>query len=285
MLLDLSKPEVEEYCLRTLSKLIEEIGVDCYRQDFNFAPLPYWRGADTEERRGMTEILHINALYRIWDGLLSRFPHLIIDNCASGGRRNDIELLRRSMPLWRSDYQCPANHDPEVVQCHTVSYNSFLPYSGSGSGRYYDTYRFRSAMGASLTTNYTFSQRDAFGDDPEKMAWLRGMLKEYLAVRPYFSEDAVPLTEHSAALDVWCATQYHRPSDGTGLLTVFRREHSPYETARFPLSYLEEDATYRVKDTDGTFDQYLSGKELSQGLLLTQEKRSAKLYLYQKVKV
>jgi hypothetical protein len=111
------------------------------------------------------------------------------------------------------------------------------------------------------------------------------MLKEYLAVRPYFSEDAVPLTEHSAALDVWCATQYHRPSDGTGLLTVFRREHSPYETARFPLSYLVEDATYRVKDTDGTFDQYLSGKELSQGLLLTQEKRSAKLYLYQKVKV
>jgi hypothetical protein len=108
----------------------------------------------------MTEILHINALYRIWDGLLSRFPHLIIDNCASGGRRNDIELLRRSMPLWRSDYQCPANHDPEVVQCHTVSYNSFLPYSGSGSGRYYDTYRFRSAMGASLTTNYTFFMRE-----------------------------------------------------------------------------------------------------------------------------
>ena len=73
-------------------------------------------------------------------------------------------------------------------------------------------------------------------------------------------------------------------ADGTGLLTVFRREHSPYETARFPLSYLEEDATYRVRDTDGTFDRYLTGRELTDGILLTQEKRSAKLYLYQRVK-
>ena len=285
LLLDLSKPEAERYCLDTLSRLIEDIGVDCYRQDFNFAPLPYWRGADTEERQGIHEILHINALYRIWDALLARFPHLFIDNCASGGRRNDIELLRRSMPLWRSDYQCPANHDPEVVQCHTVSYNSFLPYSGSGSGRLWDTYRFRSAMAASLTTNYTYSQRDTFGDDEEKLAWLGSMLREYLRARPYFTEDMVPLTEHSAALDVWCATQYHRPSDGTGLLTVFRREHSPYETAKFALRFLEEDATYRIKDTDGTFDGTFTGKELTEGISLSQEKRSAKLYFYEKVKV
>jgi alpha-galactosidase len=31
-------------------------------------------------------------------------PQLRIDSCASGGRRNDLETMRRAVPLWRSDY-------------------------------------------------------------------------------------------------------------------------------------------------------------------------------------
>ena len=29
---------------------------------------------------------------------------MLIDCCASGGRRNDLEVLRRAVPLWQSDY-------------------------------------------------------------------------------------------------------------------------------------------------------------------------------------
>jgi alpha-galactosidase len=29
---------------------------------------------------------------------------MLINTCASGGRRNDLETLRRSVPLLRSDY-------------------------------------------------------------------------------------------------------------------------------------------------------------------------------------
>lgn len=32
----------------------------------------------------MKEIRHIEGLYYFWDYLLSRFPNLLIDNCASG---------------------------------------------------------------------------------------------------------------------------------------------------------------------------------------------------------
>ena len=96
-LLDLGNEDAWKYIFGTLSGLIESIGIDCYRQDFNFAPLGYWRHNDAEDRRGIHEIKHINGLYRLWDALLGRFPHLIIDNCASGGRRIDIEMLRRSI--------------------------------------------------------------------------------------------------------------------------------------------------------------------------------------------
>ncbi len=104
------------YCFDTLAELIEKLNLHYYRQDFNILPLPYWRKNDTQDRIGISEIKHIMGLYRLWDALLERFPHLMIDNCASGGRRIDIETLRRSVPLWRSDAQCPANYRCEIAQ-------------------------------------------------------------------------------------------------------------------------------------------------------------------------
>lgn len=283
-LLNLGNQEAWEYCFETLSKLIEELHIDCYRQDFNFSPLAYWRKNDDPDRKGITEIKHINGLYLLWDKLLEKFPHLIIDNCASGGRRIDIETLRRSIPLWRSDLQCPANYDIEGSQCHNQSFNLWMPYSGTGSGRSYDEYRIRSAYAAALTTNYSFSEREAFCDTEEKIDFIKKYTEEYLKVRPYFSEDFYALTEVSEKLDVWCAMQFHRPAQNDGLLEVFRRENAPYETACFMLRGIDENATYLFTDADGGAFT-VSGKDLvSHGLRMTvPEKRQAKIYFYRVV--
>ncbi len=93
-----------------LKEHISELKPDCLRIDFNFSPLPFWRENDAQDRNGITEIKYINAFYRLWNILPDQFPNLIIDNCASGGRRIDIETLKRSVPLWRSDLVCPANY-------------------------------------------------------------------------------------------------------------------------------------------------------------------------------
>lgn len=62
-------------------------------------PLEYWQAADVEDRQGITEIRHIEGLYKLWDELRQEFPNLIIDNCSSGGRRIDMETISRSLPL------------------------------------------------------------------------------------------------------------------------------------------------------------------------------------------
>ena len=280
--MNLGNADAWQYCYDTLSDLIERIGVDGYRQDFNMSPLPYWRHNDAEHRKGITEIKHINGLYRLWDALLERFPQLLIDNCASGGRRIDIEMLRRSIPLWRSDFQCPANYDIEASQIHNQTFNTWMPYSGTGSGRAYDPYRIRSAYGASLATNWSYSQRDTFADTAEKTEFIRKYTSEYLKVRPYFSEDFYPLTAVSSALDTWCATQFDRPSHHDGVLLIFRREASPYETAVFPLFAIEENAAYELTDADGG-TQILSGKELSDGLTISISRRESKVLFYKKL--
>lgn len=281
-LLNLGNEAAWSYCFETLSDLIERLNVSIYRQDFNFQPLPYWRKNDTPERRGITEIKHINGMYRLWDALLERFPYLLIDNCASGGRRIDIETLRRSVPLWRSDAQCPADPIPEIAQSHAMCHSAWMPYSGTGVGRvWFDTYRFRSAYAPALTTNFTFSERNVFGDDPEAMKWLDKMCNEYVRVRRYLSEDVYPLTAPSTSDDVWAAIQYHDPKTDSGIIQIFRRANSPYEEASLRLYGLDPEKKYAFEDADGgLFEEF--GKDLiTLGLRLKiTERRTAKLYFY-----
>lgn len=285
LLLNLGDGAAWEYCYSVLSELIERLGISVYRQDFNFGPLDYWRRNDTPDRRGVTEIKHINGLYRLWDALLDRFPQLLIDNCASGGRRIDIETLRRSIPLWRSDAQCPADPEPNITQAHALSHGSWLPYSGTGTGRiWYDTYRFRSAYSPALTTNFTFSERNTFGDDPEAMGWFGEMCDEYVKVRQYLSKDIYPLTKASGASDVWCAVQYHDPDTESGVLLVFRRNDAPYTECAFPLFGLLDGKTYRFTESGGE-TALCDGTELTnEGFTVRiAKRRDSRLYFYKTV--
>lgn len=282
MLLNLGDPAAWKYCCDLLSERIETLGVDVYRQDFNMAPLDFWRKNDTEGRRGMSEILHINGLYDLWDALLEKFPHLLIDNCASGGRRIDIETLRRSVPLWRSDVQCPANFPEKISQMHSAQFGQWMPHSGTGTGRAYDLYRFRSCYAPAMTTNYTFSERDAFGDDPEKIQWLRERGEEYRRVRPYLSCDMYPLLAPTYRDDAWAALQYDRPEQDDGVILVYRREKAPYREAAFPLHGLCAEKTYCFTDADTGEKTRCDGRTLLRdGFSVTMPTpRSAKVIFY-----
>ena len=283
-LLNLGDDKAWQYCFDTLCSLIEDLNVDIYRQDFNFSPLATWRANDAEDRQGISEIKHICGMYKLWDALLERFPNLIIDNCASGGRRIDIETLRRSAPFWRSDAQCTANCDPEILQCHTQSFNLWTPYAGTSSGRMYDEYCIRSAYSAAIAMSYPFSERESFCDDTDKIEFLKKYMAEYLKTRPYFSEDFYPLTETSPRTDIWCAVQFDRPDKGDGMIEVFKRESSPYETARFNLKAIDDNAKYLFTDADGG-EFTMDGATLNKnGLPITIiEKRKAKIYFYKKI--
>ena len=246
--------------------------------------LEYWKKKDTEDRQGIAEIRYIMGLYRLWDALLEKFPHLLIDNCASGGRRIDIETLRRSILLWRSDYQCLANNPPEGSQYHTMNYGRWLPFSGTGCGRLYDTYGIRSAYSPAMNAGYTFSEREDFGDDPQQLLWLKDRLEEYRKVRPYLSEDFYPLTQPSDRTDIWAAMQYHNPKQDEGVVLVYRRDFAHYETAKFQLYGLNAACDYTFTEADrGETAAYSGAELLESGLPVSvKEKRTAKIYFYKK---
>ena len=67
-------------------------------------PGPVWRGMDAADRVGIAEAKHITGLYKFLDDMRARFPDILQENCASGGRRIDLEMISRAHTYCRSDY-------------------------------------------------------------------------------------------------------------------------------------------------------------------------------------
>jgi alpha-galactosidase len=261
LLWNLGNPAARKFLTDFISSRIEEFGLGCYRQDFNFDPLPYWQAADAPDRQGISEIRHIEGLYAFWDELLARHPGLIIDNCASGGRRIDLETTGRATPLWRTD----GPRDPIAHQCHTLGLLAWVPLSATSQDLAGDDYEFRSSMCSALCLNWWVS-----GDAPAgtiradfPFAWGRKTLAQYRELRKFFYGDYYPLTSHSQARDVWMSYQLDRPDLGAGLVVALRRPESPYHTARFPLRGLDGNATYQITNLDTGERSARPGRDLS----------------------
>jgi alpha-galactosidase len=269
-----------------LLRQIKTLNIGCYRQDFNIH-VSYWFDVENEnnpDRVGIAEIKHVMGLYEMWDYLLDGAPGLIIDNCSSGGRRIDIETLRRSIPLWRSDFQCPSNHDLIGAQAHHMCFNSWMPYSGTGSGRVYDEMNPRSTYDSAFNLGYFFSMKEDDETLHQNIGFIKKYSEEYLALRPYFSEDFYPLTKVSSSPDAWAASQFDRPGEGDGIVQVYKRAGSPYETAKFGLRGIDTGRDYLITDLDGG-EFTVSGRELREkGFSVTiTESPKAKVFKYKKL--
>ncbi len=274
-LLDLGHPEAHRWLVEHISKTIREQGIDLYRQDYNVDPLGYWRGADTPERQGITENHYVTGYLAFWDALLQRFPNLLIDSCASGGHRNDLETLRRSLPFLRSDFI----QDAVGNQCHTYGLSFWMPYHGTGTGQL-GVYDLRSALSCPhFIACWDLRDRKLDYD------FLRRTIGDWRQYAPNYLGDFYPLTAHTTASDAWIAWQFDRPEAGLGVVQAFRRTHSIYESARLKLRGLDAKARYTVTELDRPdAAQQLTGAELmDRGLLVTASAQPAAVVVtYQK---
>jgi alpha-galactosidase len=258
---NLGDPAARRFLTDFICSKISEFGLGCYRQDFNMDPLPYWRAADAPDRQGMAEIRHIDGLYAFWDELLARNPSLLIDNCASGGRRLDLETLGRATPFWRTD----GPRDPIAHQCHTYGLLTWVPLSATSQDRARDDYEFRSSMCSALCLNWWVA-----GDVPAERIpddfpfdWAKATLAQYLKLRPFYYGDYYPLTSYSQAADVWMAYELNLEESGKGLVVALRRPESPYQIARFQLHGIDESASYRLTNLDSKAQTVVAGNELT----------------------
>ncbi len=258
-LLKLGQPAARDWVTHKVSAMVDSQGIDVYRQDFNIDPLGYWRSADTPDRQGIAEIRHVEAYYRFWDDLHRSHPQLLIDTCASGGRRNNLETLRRSVPILRSDY----TQEPIGCQGQTYGLSLWVPLAGTGVFPK-DKYLARSCMAPIFGMAYDVREK---GNDWERM---RRMYADWKRLAPFMLADYWPLTAYSRADDAWIGWEWNRPESGDGMIQMFRRPSAKDPSRLVKLRGLIANSRYELQDLDSNKTFRFTGRTLmDKGVELT----------------
>ncbi len=223
-LLNYSDPECFDFVLNLLDAHIKTGEIDIYRQDFNFTPDKYFEENEEPDRVGAMENLHMQALIRLYDELRIRNPGLIIDNCAAGGTRNEMDLMRRSVPLQYTDMHID---DPSRRVFHYYEMFSFIPYFRAhakrrdetrSNKRSTDEYAYLCAMAPSVTVCHDWYESEKCYNTAKKMLPIWKKCAEY-----ELKADFYRLTDPESG---WYAVQFHDESDNSGFIHVIRTENS-----------------------------------------------------------
>ena len=284
-LLDLGNPEALRWAIDTFEGLIKDGRVRVYRQDFNFAPAPYWACNTEENRDGILENKHIQGYYAYWDALIERNPGLWMDSCASGGRRNDLETMRRSVPLHYTDVGY-GNHPIKQLQ-HRQMFE-WIPYfrahnmnwdepdgTYGGTNHPVDEFGYQNALTPSVTSMLEW-------DDPEELCaigrrfhpvWRR-------AAQLMLSCDYYPLTECRMSAEDWYAMQFDGEEEG--FIQVIRNIGVKTDSVTL-YPHVDQTKTYTFTDPLGKRSLTVDGATLARdGWCETLPHRSGVVWFYTK---
>ncbi len=285
-LLNLGIPQCRQWLTDHVCALIKDNGIKIYRQDHNFEPLEHWRENEVDDRQGVNENLHVQGYLQYWDELLLRNPGLWIDSCASGGRRNDLETLRRSVPLHYTDYGY-GDH-PVKLAFHRTMYE-WIPYFKEsavswdigGHTRFaheVDSFSFHCGFAPMLSTGLDIERDDYDYGLAQKMIEIWRRASELLLYGDYY-----PHTPFHRDPKRWVAWQFDSPESGLGFIQGIRLPQSPEKSISLFPKNVSEGAVYTFENLETKETQEISGEELtSHGFTIALEKRSGAIWFYSK---
>lgn len=284
-LLDYSRPEVQEWVRNMLDGYIRELDIRYIRHDFNIDPLPFWNEKDPDNRRGITQIRHIEGFYRIIDWIREHHPATVLECCASGGRRIDLETASRFHTFWISDQTI----DPDIVRFRLEGMNYFLPgnygyvcYSlplPSQKNFQASDFGFQSFFGGGFGTGGRVHEWPA-----SMKQQARGHVGVYKGIRKFLVKDYYPLAPEPRDIYAWEAWQFHDPETDEGFVQVFRVE-STEESKRFMPKAFDCSATYQFSDPySGKTFQLTGARVIADGLEFRAPRMSSQILTYSRLK-
>jgi alpha-galactosidase len=281
------------YITKLIDNLIKANGIDIYRQDYNVAPLDRIQSLDKPGRTGLTENLYVQGYLQFWDDLLKRNPGLIIDSCASGGRRNDLETMRRSVPLHYSDFgygntvvkqgfqntlfqwfpyfkEMPVSDELDVANRLRAQANK--PQTNIDEFAYY----------IGISAPLTCAIINLNSDDSDFNSVLN-FKKIWEQVANYFIDgDYYLLGKNTRTTDIWTVRQFDMPGAGEGVFQLFRNiDNKDASFVIHPKCTIKSDAKYEFTNIASGSKTEISGSELiKNGFKVSLRKREACLIKY-----
>ena len=271
--LNFAKPEVRRWARAVIDRLVGGDRVDWLKFDYN-VDVGEDFDSPSSPRSGTVLHDHLRNYAGFLDQLRADYPNLVIENCASGGLRFDLDIIAHTHTTWVSDvveprrsvqlaYGCTVEFTPEVCNHWMVGDKENGSVDTAASPGWWD-FMFRVPMNGQ------------FGISSRLAEWTPELKKRaienvalYKRVRPVITgADVYHLTPPPAAGANpvgWMALQYNSGDCNRSVVMAYRLGRSEPQQV-FRLRGLDPEQRYRVT-SEGRPAGVLTGRQLaSQGL-------------------
>ncbi len=288
---NLADEEAYQWLRNKVLTTIRKYKIGLYREDFNAEPAASWTIKDHfigPHRIGITENIYTQNHFRLWEEVIALQVALggcnYIDDCASGGGRNDILSLRYSYPFNRSDADWAMVYPHSMPLRLAFSHATFkwLPIAGVYVNEMADgqlgMYNLRASYAPIMTYACQFYHNT-------KLDWdnLLAAQQEWKGINKYLTKDYYPLTPYHKVSDdkTWDVFQFMDPKTGEGIIQGFRKEHCESRVCEVKVQGLDNDAYYQISDPDGlNVLAKVKGAALAKGYSIILENPASACLLY-----
>jgi alpha-galactosidase len=253
LVLNLARPDVHEYVLGFLDKLLNDNDIAFLKWDYNrnWAEPGWDQLPAAEQKRVYVEFTR--SLYAILAELRRRHPNVEIESCSGGGGRVDLGILRYTDEVWPSDNTDPFDrisqqdgfsyaYTPQVMMAWVTDSPHWLNHRTTSLA-----YRMLSSMQGSLGIGANIAK---WSD--EDAATAKRLIAAYHQVQPTIVQGELYRLISPRDGSEFSATQTVRPDKSQSV--VFAFIHSTQKGRLFPtlkLQGLDPAAEYSLSAIEG----------------------------------
>lgn len=246
-------PETAAWAKAQLDRLIGEYGADWIKWDFN--QYRVCRRSDHGHQSGDGNRAHHLGVYEVMEYVRRRYPHVALENCASGGSRLDYGVIRYAHVNWLSDIPSPSYRARSqfggAVLAYPPEYHNawVIPDPAEPLTEENARYKLRSCMLGAFGISYPLP-----GLPESVLRIIAEEIRNYKRLRPLITAGRFRrLLPQETSTASWGAYAYLRdnagPDDGLhGAVLVFRGADSQVVAQTILIPGLEPERTYRLSD-------------------------------------
>ena len=254
LMLDLTRPEVRDYLVETINKVIRDNKLDYVKWDANRDLAEGYSLYLPQNRQKELHHRYVLGLYDLFRRIVEANPQVLFEACASGGNRYDPGILYYFPQMWISDqtdapartriqYGASLCYPLSTMSCHVTE-------SPNRRAKHLTPFKARADIAHLGATGY---ELDTTKLTDEELALIPGQVAAYHADKELVMEGDVyrvlnpkPGSNHFAMMLV-------SKDKGKGKLTVMKlQEHFNDATLRLYPKGLDPNRTYYCPELDKT---------------------------------
>lgn len=156
-ILDMSRRDVQDYVFESLCKVLDSANIEYVKWDYNRNFTEAGSALLPPERQKEVPHRYMLGLYSLLERFHERYPHILLEGCASGGGRFDPGMLYYSPQIWTSDCS-------DAIERLDIQYGTSMCYPPSSMGAHVSAVpNHQTGRSTSLKTRANVAMEGTFG--------------------------------------------------------------------------------------------------------------------------